>query len=494
MHRGRTWIACLASSLAISAGCAGLVGDTYDEPEAEVPVAAPAPPAPPAVPEPTGCAAWRAGSPSVHLPAPAHLRALLGQPPDGGELKALAARLGPPRVQVGRDRIIHDFADHGLTLVFERDAAGTRLSEVDLNGRVDRMSPWAGALPAGLDFRMDGAEVERTLGGPDFGTCRWEDCPYLARGLRVRLDRAGCLGRVSLTPAVGPEQLRLQGLLIRQAEKRNGVSGVAISMIPTAGWQRERREIDLELMLNDANGHPVRVSRQAERIRTDDGRLRLRAALGGIGSAGRVELFVPYWALELGPGPHALTGRITARASAAGPLFGPRPPYAPVALEVVGQDGVAFDLSMPKLSRVRLRVSSLQLEPGLYDDIERNTMAATVATGGALWFFGFTPKRYERPDPFWALVLGDQQVYRSAAVQDVHRARWRGPSSWLRLAPGDEVLLLIEDEDLGGAEVLARFSLGVDEIARRARERAALSSGPVKALLLGRPELRRLSR
>jgi hypothetical protein len=161
--------------------------------------------------------------------------------------------------------------------------------------------------------------------------------------------------------------------------------------------------------------------------------------------------FIPYVALDLPPGQHTLIARL--RGSVRSP---DRDGIEP--LTAVGASSFAFAVDMPAVREVRFTVSRMQLQPGRYDDVNRNFMIGAAVTSG-VGIVVLPRRRWQRPDPFWSVAVAGFTAFRSATRQDSIRPRWNRPTPWLPFAPGDTMQLYAEDRDLTLDQRLGAWTL-----------------------------------
>lgn len=443
------------------------------------------------------------------------LRALVGRTLDDPELVRVVSPLGAPLDTTARTgERVHAYPQQGVMLVWHtRRVEPPVLARVYLALRMPDFRSFMGRLPAGLDREASRDEVHSLLGTPP--RCLGpEPCVYPDRGLALRYW-GPCLAAVELFPPLGPEEVRVEVIDAAVAEAQ-GVQGLAVTVSARVGTV-DSHERALTLELRDAGGRAVglRPDVQAEREASALGQRREPEAhargdaLGIAAACAQTPLcsaggryFVPFRALALPPGTHTL--RASVRTVDLGPVDYGRTPttaealaayraaHTPRALRDVGSRTATITLVMPPLERARVGVVEVEAAPGEYDDIERNAIIGTIATGGVgLLAVPFVDlRKLARPDLTWTLSVEGRVLYRAPARQDVLRARWSQRAPAVTVAVGDRLRLCVEDEDyaFGSArpvdETVGCVEGSLDELEVWAKARRAPAEGKVARLVV----------
>lgn len=471
--RGPAPIVAAAVLGAALAGCAG-------EP-ASPPPATPSAPVAPVVP-PARCAL--ATKEGVTAPPIATLRALIGKRADDPAVAAVTGALGEVRVGHAQNgALVRSFGDAGVEISFwEWKDAAPVVADVRLAGRVDRLAHYAPSLPADLAFTMSRAEVEAKIGRPDADCTGYPMCVYSAQGVVLAYARE-CLAAVSLVHPVASDEVRYEALRAGP-ETVGGETGITVAFAARRGKGAIRTEHALRL--ETSAGAPV-SSRIAElRDGTKPGFVqRVSASLSGWQS-----IFVPFRALDLPAGHHALRVRLASRELGASTAHAD-----PIDLRA-SDDAFPIDVDLPSVRLVRVGVKSVEVEPGEYDDITRNRVIAGIATGGASLLVdpAIDAKKLARPDLTWSVAIGVQR-YRAPAFQDTFRASWAQASTPFPLAPDDVVSVCIGDEDIPRTksappldEEIGCVKGTVTQLEAWARDGKAPVTGKIRALVLARPQ------
>lgn len=472
----RSYALQMLGSLAIFVvqGCAGQLGSSQPteapRPPIVVPESAPAPvAAPQSAPAPAKayhCAKVRA--PSQGPPPPVTLEALQRavESPDVATSAAILGQLADLRFFDGTRR----------AGVFERNYPTLGL-RIGLTGTVDKMiikrvelrsddfSTWAGSLPEELSFAMNAKDTLGALGQPDANSVQETEPAhhYQARGLFVRFDRDDCLLGVGFTLRIPHRTIRFDDFEMIVDEDRD-LTGITVRVTQKLGDFGSPTAVTLRLELRDEKGRPVpsldargrdagmlRVEEKESEDKEEDLKSNER----------RRELFVPYAAMRLSPGPQALRAELSARAKGK--------KGASVPIEVVGSKEFPIAFEMPPLRRARIGVRRVEVTKV---DILRGE-------GNQLPFVA--------PDLYWSLlreVRNSEVNYDSAVRQDTYTASWSGLAPWIVVAPKDLIDLCIVDKDFMSSEVLHCVGRTLDQLIDAAKQKQPIEDGRIKSMLL----------
>lgn len=392
------------------------------------------------------------------------LRDLLNEATDAPAVAAMRAQLGEPAIRQDDVRRLHweDYPTHGLSLGI---GDGGHVLVVTLVGKdADGSSPFCGALPHGLDFSADESRVEAALGPAEFrfvgiGT---DERRWVTPGYRAVFSIARRrMQSLSLMPPLARGATRIANVTVDSERVVRGLRSVAISFdyvvnVPRPLYQSDtmRSAVIFRAGLRDDGGEPV--GRRGPTTTQGVGAPVTYVQRAAITYDGRTTIAVPYYMLDLPPGPHGITFDITAEL-----LVNTR--REDTALD--RQPIPAVTIDMPDVRWVSLGVDAIDVADGTYDS------------------FAFDDGT--KPDIFWRLSYPwNEIIFTSPVRSDRLQARFAERSPFFPVVDGDELTIEVLDHDVTPHDGLGSFTLTLDDIAS-GRSRAvgkvtALSFAPLR--------------
>ena len=405
---------------------------------------------------------------------PAHptvdeLRPLLGHPAGSDPVAGL---LGPCATVDGESGPYrwHRYPGAGVTARVEVTTGA--IVELTLHGaKTHETGRYEVALPEGLAFGHDQAQVLERLGPPTLKNGKQRRWEYWPRGLDVVFRRGGrTLESVQLRAALAPGSVEARVSRARLIDNPAGAAtALAIELALRAAPLPDGTTLSLHLGLQTADGQAVQCTSGILDLRGPEGQLQAVVAVDTERPQLRVsERRIPLRALNLPPGEHTLTPTLTATLRTTdGPGLEPGTVVTP---------GLApLTLTMPRVRFVRFRVREALLKDRVYD---RNNPLP-----------GFHP-----PDPAWLVtdraVLGRATYYTSPTLADTRRPRWSARTPWLPVADGESLRLVIVDRDASGDEELSSLAITPALLRDYAKAGRMKRGGDVLELLIDRVEVR----
>lgn len=386
------------------------------------------------------------------------------------------------------------FPEDGVWLRLGR-VDGERVVAVELRDGSDGEAAYAGTLPLGLRFGMQRAETERLLGGtPCPGR---PSCLYRARGLELLYSQDQRLSGLRLVPDLAPTQAGVAVQPVLTGTTQDGVFGAVVGFALRSYGLSAKRPVTTTLTVEDPQGRPVLAAKELLAFRGPGGAVIVRAQRQVMGMT-ETSLFVPYYALQLPPGPHLLRFRISAAPAGAG-----RSPRS----ETGGGTADAI-IQMPVVKSLRLGVRSAEV--GRFHGA--GGVIASALTVGASTLL-VSPG--DKPDLFWTVEYGGRGLYRSPVRYKRKQAEWTAPSDWVRMAAGDRLRIHVYDRRVAsdaarffsgmvttgmflhpmpvrsyGVEEMGVFDVSVDQLLRAGDGLGPLKNGSITRLLLAPPQVR----
>ncbi|MEM1032208.1 MAG: hypothetical protein AAGN82_17800 [Myxococcota bacterium] len=400
------------------------------------------PPAPPPVPAAPTATRQHTCSP-LNLPGStlsgvslSDLRAALGRPIDGPEVRALVQRLDPGYA-VPEDPAFMGFHDHGITFV----AHDGYVEGIDLYGRAYGVRSYRGALPAGVSFDDTNLDVERRLGAPQ-GCDGKGRCYHFEHGLEVRYGPDACVSTVTVRDPlpIGTAQLQRVQLL---EDRRGSVRGFVFTIAYASHYERPTR---MAVRLEDEDGVAPPVIPKRDDLSVE-GRLGWQITVPAGPRFGQVGAFVPYHALAWAEGEHRVTPtvRVEEETDADG--------WREAALKARADLLTPRLVSQPACAWHRFGIRTLTVNGTAGDASGVPRPERPVRSGSAL-----------APDLRWQVTRGHRLIHRSAERADRFTGRWNERTPWFRLCAADRIYVGLEDVDVALHDDLGGRSFDIDTL------------------------------
>jgi hypothetical protein len=245
--------------------------------------------------------------------------------------------------------------------------------------------------------------------------------------------------------------------------RQGDVHGVLISFSYRAHLVGDDPAVVLEVRLRGAKGRPVRAAVASPALRDRSGHLRVTVSLEVSAGEGQslAQAFVPFYAMDLDPGPHRLDLGLKALGLTQAGLE-QRP------VEVRGGKAVAVTITKPPFRMAQLGVRRVEVEPDAYD--------AALAR-----------PRKARPDLAWRLSYKGMLpgvVFTSRTQSDRYEATWQQQAPPFPFCEGDVLTLQILDADFVDHDVIASFPFTLEQLGQAGVADEPLRRGKVRILEL----------
>lgn len=266
--------------------------------------------------------------------------------------------------------------------------------------------------------------------------------------------------------------IEVQGIVVDTNRRVEDTLGIRLSFRYRVGRVTSDKALHLVAYLASKRGQKVRTLVEDKAYRDRDGFIHGKEQLltvpRNVWKQGT--LFVPFYAMDLGEGRHALSLNLTAL-SDTGSCEAGRPPRA---VKVIGQTSADIGLTKPPFKRVQILV--------------RHVTVAEEPTDISLF-----RSRKGRPDLTWRLQFkaGREGVIHSSKVRDdTYDARWSQYTSEFPFSQGDRLTLSVLDEDVISHDSLGSIKLTLDQLLEQGSRSTPLKVGTSATVKLGQIKVR----
>lgn len=266
--------------------------------------------------------------------------------------------------------------------------------------------------------------------------------------------------------------IEVQGLVVDSDTRAGDARGLKLSFRYRVGRVASDNALHIVGYFTSKRGQKVRALVEDKAYRDRDGFLHGKEQLltvpRNVWKQG--SLFIPFYAMDLAEGRHALSLHFTAL-SDTGSCKAGRPPRA---VKVIGQTSVALELTKPPFKLVQMLV--------------RHVTVAEEPTDVSL----FRPRK-RRPDLTWRLQFRDGQegvIHSSKVRDDTYDARWTQYTSEFPFSRGDRLTLTVLDEDVMSHDQLGSIKLTLDQLLEHGKSSTPLKVGTSSKVTLGQVKIR----
>lgn len=269
----------------------------------------------------------------------------------------------------------------------------------------------------------------------------------------------------------GPVTVEVEEIIVNPDERLEDVRGLSIRLKCKTTGGGSDKSVALDARLSTTKGLPV--SATVRRPMAYDGAGNVGFAqpfiVAGEGRSTSMPVFVPFFVMDLPPGPQQLRVHVKASGGVSSQVAS-----VVIPTKVEGQVDRVIDFVKPPVRMVQVTVASVQVQADAYDA-------------------SFLRSHKARPDLMWEAHFGQRyigRVHRSRIQNDTYIAAWQRGTGTFPFSEGDRLTISVFDADVASDDLIGAFSFSLEELERQARQNVPLSRGKVQQLLFGSIQVR----